>query len=420
MQLNFEATRSAAEFTEMPLDYEVSRSRYTTASVMATLTAESRIGLLHATGYTNWLKATDSPGILGQILQFGNRVIVAQADDTFSLGANHIFRAALEYRHNQELTSLRTNDANVNFNNVAASGMWSWKITPAIALTNALRIDHMVLGRDGPVPQNYPFTDANWNRSFTAPSFNSALVVKPSEPDSLRFMVSRGVQMPSLSNLGGFLIITPVFKFTGSPFLNPSAIVNYEAGWDHALAGGHLLIRTSVFHQQTANISASAGGLILTASGPYIVATGIGSSTANGLELGAKGTLSSHLRGSIAYRPEKITDHFFASAQNGAAGIDFEHTTPRHLLKANLGWANEKWEFDGFLQYQSANQGLQGPTFALVPIGAYIAVDGRIAYKVNRRITWDASGQNLTHASQIQTSGPAVERRVLGTMTYTF
>ena len=412
MQLGFEASQSAAEPTEMSPVYQLSRSRYTTASVKGSLTEESRIGLLHASGYTNWLKATDTPGVAGQVLQFSNRVIVAQVDDIFSLGAHHIFRAALEYRHNQELTSLPTDDANISFNNYAASGMWSWKMTPTIALTNALRIEHQVIRREGSVPQNYPFTDADWNRSFTVPSFNSALVVKPSETDSLRFMISRGTQTPSLDYIGGLLVVTPHLNFTGNPFLLPSAITNYEIGWDHALAQRHLLFRASVFHQRTTNVPTPEGGSIPTASGPYIVATNIGSSTANGLELAIKGTLPSDFRWSIAYRPEKITDHFLPIAQNAAVNTDFQHTTPRHLLKANLGWANERWELDSFLQYQSVSEGLNA-TSTLVHIGAFVAVDGRVAYKLNQRITWSVSGQNLTHASQIQTSGPAVERRLV-------
>jgi iron complex outermembrane receptor protein len=423
MQLGLEASQSTAEETEMGPTYVLGVNRYITSSVKANLTIESRIGLLHATAYTNWLKNPSTPGIAGDAFLFNNRVTVAQFDDTFHVGAQHTFRAALEYRRNLELTT-STSGANVSFNNFAASGMWSWKITPAIALTNAFRIDHLVLGRDGYLPPGYPFVDADWNRSFTVPSFNSALVVKPSNTDSVRFMVSRGTQLPSLNTSGAFLVVTPFLKISGTPFLNPSTVTNYEIGWDHSLAGPHLLFRASAFHQSNQDVQAIGGGYIPTASGPYITGSNIGSSTANGLELGLKGTLASHLRWSIAYRPEKITDHFLPFAQHAAADTDFEHTTPRHLLKAHLGWANERWECDGFLQYQSVNQGLPdndgNPGPLLVQIPAFAAIDGRVAYKLNQRITWSASGQNLTHASQMQTSGPAVERRLLGTMSFTF
>jgi hypothetical protein len=54
------------------------------------------------------------------------------------------------------------------------------------------------------------------------------------------------------------------------------------------------------------------------------------------------------------------------------------------------------------------------------PIPGFASIDGRVAYKLNQRIAWAGSGQNLTHASQIQAFGPAVERRVLGPMTFAF
>jgi outer membrane receptor for ferrienterochelin and colicins len=423
-QLDIDASQSTAEDTEMGPAYQINVGRYSSASVKANLTAESRFGLLHGSGYTNWLKETSTPSLAGGgTFHYNNRVIVAQFDDTFRAGAQHTFRAALEYRRNMAL-STSTSGANVHYSNYAASGMWSWKITSAIALTNALRIDHLELGRDGYLPPGYPFTNADWNRTFTVPSFNSALLVKPSDTDSLRFMVSRGTQLQNLGLSGAYLVVTPYLKISGTPFINPLFVTNYEIGWDHVLAGPHLLSRVSAFHQSNQGVQAIGGGYIPTATGPYLTGSNIGNSTANGLELGFKGTLPSHFGWSIAYRPEEITDHFLPFAQNAAAYTDFQHTNPRHLLKANLGWANDRWEVDGFLQYQSANQGLQpnatGTRTIFIPVPAFAAIDGRLAYKLNQRITWSVSGQNLTHASQVQTSGPAVERRVLGTMTFNF
>jgi hypothetical protein len=58
---------------------------------------------------------------------------------------------------------------------VAASRMWSWKITPATALTNVFRIDHREQGRAGARQPGHAFADADWNRPFPAISFNSAL-----------------------------------------------------------------------------------------------------------------------------------------------------------------------------------------------------------------------------------------------------
>jgi outer membrane receptor protein involved in Fe transport len=78
---------------------------------------------------------------------------------------------------------------------------------------------------------------------------------------------------------------------------------------------------------------------------------------------------------------------------------------------------------DGYLQYHSGGNGLV-PTATGVTtytlVAGFVSVDGQIAYNLSERWTWSASGQNLTHASQLQTAGPAVERRVLSTMSFNF
>jgi len=421
MELGVEATQSASELTEMQPVYELGIDRYNIESLKGRLTAESGIGLIQAAVYTNWLKLTTIPGFAGEAFRFNNRVTVAQFDDTFKVGTRQIFRAAAEYRYNTELTT-PTTGGSVHYNNFAASGMWNWKIAPSISLTNAIRIDHLMLGRDGYLPPNYPFVNSDWDRSFTEPSFGSGLVWKPTNTNSLRFLINRGVQLPSLNLSGAFLVDTPFLKITGSPLLNPSTMTNYEIGWDHVVAGPHLLFRASAFHQNTNGLSATGGGYLPTASGPFITSINVGRSAANGIELGFKGIFSQHYRWGANYRFEQISDHFVPAAQNAAAGVEYQHTTPAHLLKANLGWASDKWEVDGYLQYQSADDGLQAtPTAAaLTPVPAFVTLDGRIAYNPKKWTNWSVSGQNLTHASQIQTSGPAVERRVLGTLTFNF
>ncbi len=80
--------------------------------------------------------------------------------------------------------------------------MWQWQIAPSLALTNALRIDHLMLGRSGAVPLGYPFSNASWDRSATTESFNSGLVWKASSEDTVRLTVGRGVQLPNLAELG--------------------------------------------------------------------------------------------------------------------------------------------------------------------------------------------------------------------------
>ncbi len=61
-----------------------------------------------------------------------------------------------------------------------------------------------------------------------------------------------------------------------------------------------------------------------------------------------------------------------------------------------------------------------GPIGGLIPVAGFVSLDGRVAYNLTGRMTWSVSDQNLTYANQLQTSGPAVRRRVLGTMSINF
>ena len=53
----------------------------------------------------------------------------------------------------------------------------------------------------------------------------------------------------------------------------------------------------------------------------------------------------------------------------------------------------------------------------LAPIGAYVSVDARAAYRLTDWATLAVSGQNLLQSPQRQTAGADVERQVLATLS---
>ncbi len=416
------ASGSLAQINEMGADYQIHDAKYTTDSVQVKLTAESRLGLLQATAYTNWLTETVIPGVATQNYHFRNRVTVAELHDIFKLGANHTLRAAAEYRYDIE-SSTPTAGANIHYNDFAGSGMWSWNITPSLSLTNALRVDHLLHGREGVFLPGSPFSNASWQRTFTEPNFNSGLVWRSNDANSVRITASRGTQIPSLVASGALLVITPQFIFTGSPLLKPTVVTNYEMGWDHGFTRWNLKFQGAGFHQHNQDLVGLSGGFLITSAGPYFLPSNVGDSDANGLDLELRGMLRKSYRWDLNYRPEWISDHLVPAAQNGVGYVDFEHTTPVELVKADFGWAHARWEMDGYLRYQSATRGLQPARNActtLVPVAGFVSADARVAYNETNWLTWSIAGQNLTHASQVQTGGPAVERRVLGALSFTF
>jgi iron complex outermembrane receptor protein len=424
---DFEATTSTSDGPELSSGYVTYYTHYDTKSAKLQLSADTRLGLVQATAYSNWitLQASNQQASAFSNVHVDNQVAVAQLQDLFKVGSDHTFRASLEYRHNTMPTI--TDGGQISYDVASAAGMWDWRVTPSLSLTNAVRVDHLSLGRKGALPAGYGLTNTAWSgRSLMEPSFNTGLVWRADAVDTFRLTAARGVQLPSLFDLGGLLLQTPLGFVSGVPTLNPGIVTNYELGWDRTLPGGGQL-RLSAFHETAGDIVGLLAGNDFPA-GLAVTPANIGRSEATGLELSLKGTFRKQWRWSASYTPEVISDHFEPGFTLATTGVNFAQTTPVHMANASLGWALGPWETDGYLRYESAFYGIEpaaadvtainGETLTLIP--SYISVDARVGYKVNNRLTLSVSGQNITHSPQRQTSGPDVERRVIGTLKIKF
>jgi len=337
---------------------------------------------------------------------------VLQLQDVMRLGSDHVVRAAVEFRHN-EVKTTPVEGGRVFYDTPSFSGMWNWTIAPGLSLTNAVRFDSLELGRSGTAPAGYPFRNSDWNRNLSQWNFNSGLVWKADDANTIRLLASRGIQLPSLANFGGVLINAPFFNTSGTPDMRAAAVMNYEIDWDHAFEAWATTLRTAAFHQRSTDVVALVGGFN-PGPPPYSLTGNVGSSDAWGVELSLKGEISQHWHWGTSYRFETIKDKVIPAVQNGTGYIDFQHSTPKHQLRANLGWALDQWEADIAAYYQSATKGLiPTPTgTTLMPVQDYFNADARIGYRINDNLTVSVSGQNLLTAHQVQTSGPAIERRI--------
>jgi iron complex outermembrane receptor protein len=292
-------------------------------------------------------------------------------------------------------------------------------------LTSALRWENLHLSRSGAVPTGYPFTNADWNRVIMEISYSTGLIWKATDADTLRFIFSQGDQLPSLVELGAGLVATPGSNFSGNPDVDQTDLYNYEVDWDRAwpAIGGNF--RAAVFHLRGEHFSSLLGETI-PGSGPppYVTGTNVGDSSAYGAELSLTGKFEDAWRWGLNYRFESITDRFLPVAANGTLFIDFQHVTPKHVVKANLGWASGPWEIDSYFYYQSPTQGLESLPFGtaslLSPVPDHFSFDARIAYRLSEWATLAISGQNLGSSPQKQTSGPMVERSVFASLTVTY
>jgi outer membrane receptor for ferrienterochelin and colicins len=423
IQLGLEASHSLAAQNEIFPGLSLETGTIYTDSIKGQLAADTNAGLIHVTAYTNWIEQHADFSISGQpqVYTLANQVTVAQAEDIIALDADNTVRLAGEYRYTSSGTTPITGAA-IFYDVVSGSAAWTWQILPTLSLANAGRIDNMNLGRSGYTPPFFPFENADWNRELSEFSYNSGLVWHPGESDTLRAIASRGVQLPSLVEFGAILSENPrSFSETGNPNLDPTIVSNYELGWDHDFAGIPAKLRASVFHQDTSDIVSVGGNYLLTPGGVWSTPANVGDSQADGFELIGSGNLDRGWRWSVGYRYEAVHDDFAPFAQNGADFVDYEHSTPHHLIKLNLGWSDDRWELDGFLDYQSQTfglvQGTLSPATTEERIPDYASIDARAAYRVNDNMSVAVSAQNIVPSRQQQTTGPDIERRVLFTVT---
>ena len=394
-------------------------------SLKGSIVADTDFGLLQATAYGNWFKAVAvAPDSLAPVFNIRNSVYVAKLRDIFKIGSDHTFRFSGEYRYN-EMATTPLGGANVHYDVLAGGAMWSWAIEPVLALTNAVRVDVLSLGRTGITPFGSGLVNASWdNRSLTEVSFNSGLVWRPDERNTIRITAARGVQLPNLLDLGGLLFLTPFGYAGGNPTLKPTIVMNYGLDWDHDIPAWTTKLKVRVFHQTTNDIVTNFGRIQFPPSFSGLIATpvNIGNSEATGGEISLAGTVSEYWRWGLSYTPEVVTDHFAASATLLTTLVDYEHTHPVQVVNANLGWARAPWEVDGYLRYESQFESIQGtsafmPGGTLVRVSDYVSADARVAYRINDHLMLAVSGQNLLQSPQRQTSAAEVERRILVTLT---
>lgn len=416
---------SAAQ-SEITAGMVPSYARYDASSVKARVTADTTAGLWQFTAYSNWLDASYTTSNISPVplpqLTFNNNVTVLQLQNSLKVGTDHTLRASLEYRRNSVGTTPVTG-AGIFYDVLAAGGMWQWQIAPNLSLTNAVRVDQLMLGRNGPVPAGYPLSNSDWNRNITALSFNSGIVWKPGVDDTLRLTVGRGVQLPNLAALGALQIQTP-YRYTGVPSLSPTIVTNYELGWEHRFRSIDTTLRVSAFHQTTHNVASLSGGSVPAAGFPYLASANVMDSVASGLEVQLKGRFLTDWRWGLSYTPEIVTDYFYEGQNEVTSLTNFQSGTPVHTVNASLGWTHGRWEADAFLRYKSRFWG-----YTVVPLGAprtmaaiidYVSVDARVGYRLTDNVTLAVSAQNVMQATQQQTSGPPVERRVFGTISASF
>ena len=419
-ELRIEGSWSNVQISEAVSNNAYSPSKYVTTSAKATLASDTKLGLLQGSVYQTNLTAKQT--VAGQKARFENKITVASVQDLFKIGAQHTFRIGGEYREN-EVNTAPLAGGKVSYKVAAVSGMWNWAVSDKLALTLAGRYDSLDLSREGTFPAGYPpVTNAYWDRSIKEASYNAGLVYRPTDADSIKLTAARGVQVPTLVDLGAVQLRVKVGPYTigvvGNPTLKPSIVTNYEIGYERTLPG--LLdarAGVSVFTQKTEDVKGqpSSGQIDVMPTVPGVLPLlsyrNVGASKMWGVELTASGKIAGGYHWSGDWTFTDVDDQPAAGFTPQVRLVAYSATTPEVRGNVAFGWANAQWSADAFAHYTGDHDGYASAG-ALVPIDGYVTLGGRVARSFDQGLTLALSGQNLTEGHQRQTSGLEVERRI--------
>ena len=401
-------------------------SRYATSAVRAAITAESRIGLLGLNGYRNTLRyAYDTDQ---SRTRTSNAVTVVQANDTFKLGAAHAVRLGVEFRDNSE--RLPRYGSTVGYNLFAANAMWDWQVTPDVALTSAVRVDHMALRHEGfLLPAGMGRSQADYNgRRITALSYNTGLVWRATDLDTIRLSAARGLQAPSLTALGHQDAAAdprlPVrIAFVGSPNLRPSTVDQGEIGYDRSVSSLSSVVRIAAYVQRTTDIIADpfAAAPMFGRDGIVLQSANVGSSAAAGGELGIRGS-EGGWRWNASYAYLSIRDSLDGKGQ--LPWFSFEKSSPAHVVMLGGGRSLGRFDLDAQGRWQSTFRDYAGDArtsqFIPVSVSNYLDLSARAAYRLTDGLTLALTANQFNVSRLAQSAGRPVERRLFLSATARF
>lgn len=425
--VGLELSRTLSGQTDIATATGGSDARYRTWSAKGSLTSETPIGVISGQVYHNAAQTTIEGNVDGAqlaasgnvVAHFDNSVTVAQLSDLYQINTSHTLREAVEFRHN-ELSSEVTNQGTVSYDVFADSLMWDWQISPTLSWTNAGRIDHLDLSRSGPLPAGIDRTNGYYNHSLDAYSYNSGLVDKITDKDTVRLAVGQAIQAPSLLEYGVLQQLSLGPKtgiLAGDVSVKPSIVKKYELGYARSMPEYGLTWSNSLFYQKTEDMMGLGAAYLQ--SGQTIVALSgnTGNSSERGLETGLAYKAQSGLKLDANYTFADIIEHADVTGE----ALD-KKGTPRHKVNLHAGYTIDRFELDGYGHYVSRiyQQDLSGPTAGMVAIPGYFEFDARVGYRLTESVTAALSGTSIDLAHHQEDSGPAVDRRVLGTISVKF
>lgn len=350
------------------------------------VTADTEIGLLDFSAYHNNLKhlvygPPGPPYGADGLINMADAVTVVSLSDLFKVGSDVAVRIGGEYRFNK-VKRLGVPEPAQFF---ATNAMVDWAITPELSWTNSARIDFVS-------PDN---VGAYVYHTLTAYSFNSGLVYKAGADDTLRVLIGRSNQLPSMLML------------LRAPGVKPSSLMKYQVTWDHALPTISSTLHASVYYQALSRLIV------------YGVQN-VGNTSSIGLETSLQGSNQEgwNWSASFNYRAPDDNLHFFRTGPVGYA-LDFNRTMPKYLLTFALGktWGDFEADVEGKWVSESQDWAPVWLANTFVDVPDYLTMTARVGWKISDNFSLAVTAQQFNKENVYEGTNNPDKRRFMVTLT---
>lgn len=408
------------------------RFNYELTSVGMRVSHDTPWGVLSLKAFQN--KAVIGSDIMETML---NDVFAMSADAVVRADTANTFRVAVEYRDNRMDSSFDPFGSTI-YKVYAASGMWEAQFSDAATITAAGRIDNLRLHRTGPLGEPTVFSQADYDRSITAWSMNTAMLLSLGDRSSLRLSLAKGSEAPSLVSLGLWLVNQTLgpqptsLLVTGNPFIDPANVWSAEAGVTHMLGTSSTRLEGTVFYNRTTNLMSQYGvrtRAALTPGGkPFFVQTAanVGAFDAFGAEAALSGRLAASWRWGLNYTWTRVNQHILRNEDGVLMSLlALDTATPKHKVKAQVSYERGPWLASVAGRYTSHTRHLalvarSGGAVGLTTVPDSVAVDAKVAFRFGNRLTLALTGENLTGARGVYLSPGGADTRLRAAVTVGF
>lgn len=391
-------------------------------SLRVRLVADTTLGMVQLDAYRN--ESSLDISFVAVSASWQEAVNVVQLSDLLKLGSDHTVRITADYRDNS-VSSARSFSGRLSYTIIAASLMWDWRIMPWLSLTNAIRVDDLLLSHAGPQFYLPGQIGLFRNERIIQPSFNSGVVLKLGDYDTIRLTAARAIQLPSLMDFG-FAQNFGVAIVAGNPALQPSAVTNLETDYDHALPALGSTLRIAAFAQRSQSSIGSvfgSGYTILPTGEALLEARNFGGSTEFGGEIGLKGSSASGLRWNASYALALVHDDTDQAVLLTAPSVSYQRQTPTHTIILGGGYTRNRLEIDAQARWQSHYEDYSQEPDSLTPlidVRNYVTVNARIGYRLAPNVTIALTAEQLNQQRIAETAGLQVDRRLLASLKVQF